>query len=102
MEQMLYDDAPYVVTYYYANLEAYRSDRFTNLKPQPDPKGSLLFQYGTWSYRNIEPVSETTAAAASSSSSTGLIVGVAAGVIVLLGLGGLFMARSRRPADDRE
>ena len=102
MQQMLYDDAPYVVTYYYANLEAYRSDRFTNFKPQPEPKGSLLFQYGTWSYRNIEPVSATTAAATSSSSSTGLIVGVAAGVIVLLGLGGLFMARSRRPADDRE
>jgi peptide/nickel transport system substrate-binding protein len=100
MEKILYDDAPYVVTYYYANLEAYRSDRFTNFKPQPDPKGSLLFQYGTWSYRNIEPVTAT-AAVSSSSSSTGLMVGIGAGVIVLLALGGLFVARSRRP-DDRE
>ena len=56
MQKMLYDDAPYVVTYYYANLEAYRSDRFTNFQPQPDPKGSLLFQYGTYSYRYVEPV----------------------------------------------
>jgi peptide/nickel transport system substrate-binding protein len=100
MEQMLYDDAPYVVTYYYANLEAYRSDRFTNFKPQPDPKGSLLFQYGTYSYRNIEPV--VAKVATSSSSSTGLIIGIAVAVIILLGLGGLLLARSRRPADDRE
>ena len=32
--------APYAVTYYYANLEAYRSDRFTSFIPQPDPNGS--------------------------------------------------------------
>src|SRR5262249_30449228 len=51
MQQLLYDDAPYVVTFYYDNLEAYRSDRFTNVKPQPDPKGSLIFQYGTYTYR---------------------------------------------------
>ena len=38
MQKMLYDDAPYVVTDYYDNLEAYRSDRFTNFQPQPDPK----------------------------------------------------------------
>jgi peptide/nickel transport system substrate-binding protein len=100
MEKMLYDDAPYVVTYYYANLEAYRSDRFTNFQPQPIPKGSLLFQYGSYSYRYIEPVVAT--AATSSSGSTGLIVGIAVAVIVLLGLGGVLLARSRRPADDRE
>ena len=47
MQQMLYDDAPYVVTFYYDNLEAYRSDRFTGFVPQPAPNGALLFQYGT-------------------------------------------------------
>ena len=35
---MLYEDAPYVVTFYYDDLEAYRTDRFTSFKPQPDPK----------------------------------------------------------------
>ncbi|CAB5037828.1 MAG: hypothetical protein F2911_09430 [Actinobacteria bacterium] len=61
MQQMLYDDAPYILTYYYDNPEAYRSDRFTGFVPQPAPKGSLLFQYGTWSYENLKPVSEVTA-----------------------------------------
>jgi peptide/nickel transport system substrate-binding protein len=53
MQKMLYDAAPYVITTYYNNLEAYRSDKFTGFLPQPEPNGSLLFQYGTASYRNI-------------------------------------------------
>ena len=61
MQQMLYDDAPYILTYYDDNPEAYRSDRFTGFVPQPAPKGSLLFPYGTWSYENLKPVSEVTA-----------------------------------------
>ena len=100
MQQMLYQDAPYVVTYYYANLEAYRNDRFTDFKPQPVPDGSLLFQYGTWSYRGIVPVSQN--AAADTGNSRGLWIGLGAGALVVLALGGLLTSRSRRTADDRE
>ena len=39
MQKILYEQAPYVVTAYYDNLEAYRSDRFTGFKPQPEPTG---------------------------------------------------------------
>ncbi len=102
MQQMIYDDAPYAVTYYYDNLEAYRSDRFTGFQPQPDPNGSLLFQYGTWSYRNIEPVSASTGSSDSSGSSTGLLVGVGLGAVAVLGIIVFAVARSRRPSDDRE
>ncbi|MEK9665232.1 MAG: ABC transporter substrate-binding protein, partial [Candidatus Nanopelagicales bacterium] len=58
MQQILYDDVTYVVTWYYDNLEAYRSDRFTGFVPQPEGNGSLLFQYGTYSYENVQPVSD--------------------------------------------
>ncbi len=58
MQKMLYDSAAYIVTFYYDNLEAYRSDRFTGFQPQPAPDGSLLFQYGTASYQSIRPVTE--------------------------------------------
>ena len=61
MQQMVYDDAPYVVTFYYDDPQAYRSDRFTGFVPQPAPNGALLFQYGTWSYENMTPVSAATA-----------------------------------------
>ena len=60
MQQMLYDDVPYVVTWYYDNLEAYRSDRFTGFVGQPEGSGSLIMQYGTYSYENVEPVTADT------------------------------------------
>jgi peptide/nickel transport system substrate-binding protein len=110
MQQMLYDDAVYVVTFYYDNLEAYRSDKFTNVQPQPVPDGSLIFQYGTFTYRNVEPVTAAgqgggTGSGASSSDSTnwGLIGGIVLAVAALL-IAALAIMRSRRDraADDTE
>jgi peptide/nickel transport system substrate-binding protein len=112
MEKMLYDAAPYVITTYYNNLEAYRSDKFTGFLPQPEPNGSLLFQYGTASYRNIEPVSEATksdgggrnkpVAAEDSSSSGAVITGVVIAVIVVGGVVFLLMRNRRRTQADVE
>jgi peptide/nickel transport system substrate-binding protein len=98
MEKLLYDDAPYVLTVYSDNLEAYRSDRFTNFKPQPTPNGSLLFQYGTYSYDSIEPVSATkkAAAAAKKGSSSGIVVTSVIGGAVLIGGAVFFGLRGRR------
>ncbi|MEI6372707.1 MAG: ABC transporter substrate-binding protein [Actinomycetes bacterium] len=110
MQQMLYDSAPYIVTVYYNNLEAYRSDRFTGFVPQPSPSGSLLFQYGVWSYVNAKPVSSagegTQPADGSSGSSSGWVIpaGVLVVLIVLAGLVGWLLKRGRggEAADDRE
>jgi peptide/nickel transport system substrate-binding protein len=111
MQKILYEQAPYIVTFYYDNLEAYRSDRFTGFLPQPEPDGSLLFQYGTHSYRNIRPVGAeegaTGGAAASSQedggTSPGLVVAGAAVALAALAAGGLLFARSRRrPEQDVE
>ncbi len=95
MQQMLYDDAPYVITYYYDNHEAYRSDRFTGFVPQPKPDGTLLFQWGTWSYENIKPVTaaggstsggDTSSDSGSSTRNWILIMGLLAVVLVVGGL----------------
>jgi peptide/nickel transport system substrate-binding protein len=111
MQKLVYDSAAYIITVYYNDPQAYRSDRFTGFLPQPDPDGSLLFQYGTYSYRNIRPVTakdnqddttgtgDSTGAAASDDdgSNTGLIVG---GIVVaVLLLGGIGFALSRRRPD---
>ena len=113
MQQMVYDDAPYVVTFYYDDPQAYRSDRFTGFVPQPAPNGALLFQYGTWSYENMTPVSAATATpepgatsaadvTSTSGTSWGLILAVIVAVIVVGGIG-LGIARSRSGgSDDRE
>jgi peptide/nickel transport system substrate-binding protein len=128
MQKMLYEDVPYIVTYYYDDLEAYRSDRWTNVQPLPVPDGALIFQsYGTYTYRLIEPVGDVTSPSASTSASssttgsaapvtsasssaassdggssnTGLIVGLAAAVIVIGGAGFLLgRRRSGGPSDE--
>jgi peptide/nickel transport system substrate-binding protein len=100
MQQILYDDWPYAVTYYYDNLVAYRTDRFEGFVPQPDPNGSYLFQYGTWTYENLKPVA---AGGQSSGPSPALIGGVVAAVVVVGGLAFLLLRRRRAgTADDRE
>jgi peptide/nickel transport system substrate-binding protein len=105
MMQMLYNDAPYIITYFYDGHEAYRSDRFTNLVHQPEPDGPLTFQWGTWTYEQIKPV--TAADANTDTSSGGSSVPwlpIIGGLIVAAGAG--FLLARRRPAsastDDRE
>ena len=58
MQEMLYYDAPYLVTAYTAISEAYRSDRCACFQPQPDPGGILLIQYGIHNYLSIRPADE--------------------------------------------
>ena len=55
-QQMVYDANAYIVTEYYDYLQAYRSDRYTGFVEQPTGDGAILFQYGIYSYLNIEPV----------------------------------------------
>jgi peptide/nickel transport system substrate-binding protein len=110
MQQQLYDDSPYLVTYYYNNYEAYRSDRFTGFVPQPSPNGSLLFQYGTWSYQNIKPVTTVEQGPITEGSSTSsgpnwpVIIGIAALIAIAAGVG-IALRRGRNSdidTDDRE
>ncbi len=45
MQNIVYDDAPYDILYYDANLEAYRTDRFAGWEKQPSANGTPLFTY---------------------------------------------------------
>ena len=101
MQQILYDDWPYALTYYYDNLVAYRTDKFEGFIPQPAPDGSYLFQFGTWTYENLKPVAA--GAGQSSGPSPALIGGIVAAVAAVGGLAFLLLRRRRAgAADDRE
>jgi peptide/nickel transport system substrate-binding protein len=101
MQRMLYVDAPYVVTYYYDELQAYRSDRFAGFVAQPDPGGVLLFQYGTHSYLNI--TTPQAAGAEDDGGGSSLPLVLIGGAVAVLGAGGvLYALRRRSTVDERE
>ncbi|MDI1462001.1 ABC transporter substrate-binding protein [Catellatospora sp. KI3] len=102
-QKLLYDDVAYSLTYYYNQTEAYRSDRFTGFVPQPSQGGILAFQYGTHSYRSIEPVTEAPGVKDAGTGTT-IVVLIVAGAVVVLAVLVLVivLVRRRKSADDRE
>ena len=101
MQKMAYDANAYIVTEYYDYLQAYRTDRFTGFVPQPDPDGAILFQYGIYSYLNIEPVTADGGSTGTDSggSNAGLILGGAIAAAALIGIVAWFATRGRRSSD---
>ena len=108
MQQLLYDDAPYVVLYYPDNLEAYRS-QWTGFVAQPEG-GALIFEYGTYSYRNVEKVKAAASPgqkagdeSTDGGTNTALVLAVGGGVVAAIAAAGGIVAFSRRRTDmDRE
>jgi peptide/nickel transport system substrate-binding protein len=106
MQELVYEAAGYAETAYYDDLQAYRSDRWTNFKPQPpagpDPKnpadkaGVLIYQNGTYSYSSIIPLSADNAPEGPSVAQAGGVVGG----IALLWAFGFGVTRLRRPPQD--
>lgn len=122
MQEILYRDAPYLVTAYNTIGEAFRSDRFACFQPQPDPGGIWLIQYGVQNYLNVRPAADAgdcdgiaTAVGASDSldpaaagtstddqgGNTALIAGGVVVLVLLIG-GGVMAAQRRATAGDRE
>lgn len=58
MQEILYYDAPYLVTAYGSTGEAIRSDRWACYRPQADPGGIWLFQYGVTNYLEMRPADQ--------------------------------------------
>lgn len=118
MQQILFEDSPYLVTAFNTIGEAVRTDRFACFQPQPDPGGIWLFQYGIRNYLQARPaaeagdcdgISSAVLPAASltstdddggSNSGTWLVVGGLAALVVVGG--GVWGMKRRTSAGDRE
>jgi peptide/nickel transport system substrate-binding protein len=115
MQQILYDEAPYAVTFFYDLLQAYRSDRFHGFVAQPSAAvaergGPILFQFGTWTYQSLQPGPApatdggdgSTAAADEEGGDGGLNVALIGGLaaLVVLGAGVAIVLGRRRTADE--
>lgn len=119
MQQILFDQSPYLVLAYTTSGQAWRSDRFACFVPQPDPDGVLLMQYGTYNYRLLRPVADAgdcdgvaRAIGPEGSAGTvggdddgggGLMLALGGGALAVLAAGGvLYALRRRSTAEDRE
>jgi peptide/nickel transport system substrate-binding protein len=114
MQEIVYLDAPYLTTAYSSVGQAFRSDRFACLRPQPDPGGIYIFSYGTYNYLNMRPAAEAgdcggvesatraTDAGEDGAVSTGVLIGLGVAAAVVVGGGVLFAMRRRKTTADRE
>lgn len=107
-QKLLYDDVPYLLEYYYDNLQAYRSDKIANVVAQPEPDGVIVFQYGTYTYRSVMTKADfdakNNAAGATATRTTTtvgptLILGSLIGGLLLFG-GGYALGRRNRLLED--
>ena len=118
MQNLIYDEAPYHVLFYDAELHAYRTDKFEGWVLQPRDGGVSLFATGIETYLNLVPAGSTataspppaapsgasaapsatpTGSGSTTSSSTPLLLGVGA-VVVLAAVGLVVMRRGRATA----
>jgi peptide/nickel transport system substrate-binding protein len=121
MQEILYYDAPYLVTAYGATGEALRSDRWACLQAQPYPDGIWLFQYGNNNYMEMRPADEAgdcdgvtsalgaeggdaslTSGSDDGGTSTWVLVVGGLLVLLLLTLGAVWALRRRATAAERE
>jgi peptide/nickel transport system substrate-binding protein len=60
MQNLIYDEAPYDILYYGANLDAWRTDRFAGWQNMP-PEGTPFFTYGNLNYTRLTKAQPTPA-----------------------------------------
>ncbi|MFD5493665.1 ABC transporter substrate-binding protein [Streptomyces sp. NPDC001812] len=100
MESRLYDLGYMNVMAYPNAVEAYRTDQIESITTMPKKAGNLYGQDGYWSWWSAVPAGS--GEASGDGSSTGVVVGIAAGAVVLVGLGVFVAMRRRATAEDRE
>ncbi len=97
MQQILYEQSPYIVTSYAPDFEAINTDKWEGYIYIPDPNGNaLLPPFGNGGYANFLSIGPKTGAAEEEGSGATLWVAIIAAVVVVLIVAWLIM-RSRRP-----
>lgn len=101
MQSRLYDTGYMNVMAYPNAVEAYRTDQIESIETMPKAAGNIYGQDGYWSWWSAVPAASS-GESSDGSSSTGVIIGIVAGVAVLVGAGAFFAMRRRSTAEDRE
>ncbi len=100
MLRLFYDESTYVVLFEDADLQAYRTDRFTGWTRQPADIGPVLFSNSSPTYFLLQPIDG--GAGEDGGLGTGVVVLLVAGGAAILGFGATLMFRSKHNQDERD
>lgn len=103
MQEILYEDAPYIVLWYQNQAQAYRTDRWTGWELLPTKTGRPFFNQMHGTFANLNPVVATQQQEGGGLSG-GAVVGIVVACLVVVGGAGLLVVlrrrRARRPEED--
>jgi peptide/nickel transport system substrate-binding protein len=99
-QRHVYTQVPEIVLFYSDYLQAYRTDTFTGYTTQPDPGGTLLFQYGADSYLEVHPVTPGAIAPRGTGALTTGAWAAILGALLVIGVGLALARRARLRRDE--
>jgi peptide/nickel transport system substrate-binding protein len=97
LQQIAYEEAPYIPIWYDPEIQGWRSDRFTGWTQAP-AGGGVDYDYLYDTYVKLKP--QEAAEASSGSSSTGVIVAVVVAAIVVAAIAVVLLRRRRRALEE--
>jgi peptide/nickel transport system substrate-binding protein len=101
MQQIAYDQSPYVTLTYPEWLEAYDDTQWTGWVRTPAGDGPVIYtQYNIDSYLFAEPKPAVEKTASGGGGSTGVIVAVVVAVVVVAGVTALVVRRRKRAVEE--
>ncbi len=104
MQQILYEQSPYIVTDYRPDFEAYNTDKWQGYIAIPDPNGNTLVPpFGNGGYANfltIEPKTAVATEESGGSSTTWIVVAIAAVAVVIIVVSLVLVRRRGREIEE--
>jgi len=97
MQQILYNEDPYVVLWYETNLQAYSADRWTGWQLAPLNAPSVVMNYQRGTYIGVKPVTATQSTSGGGLGA-GAIVAIVAGAVLVVGIV-VWLVLRRRPKE---
>jgi peptide/nickel transport system substrate-binding protein len=84
-----------------ADLQAYRTDRFTGWTRQPAETGPVIFSNSSPTYFLLQPIEGGTGGG-DGGMGTGVLIALIGGGVAILGVGASLLLRSKKNQDERD